>query len=240
MLRSFLSLLLVLYCCCRLRCVVVKDSVDAGNFVSDTVCDAAHEVVIDGFNCYLDYVSCVDRTYNAEPLESSLAVLDACGLEVRYYCEVLPYLACKACLLEFLSEDSIGFSYCFESVSCDCAGASYTKSGTGERLTVYHLVGKAKSRAYYTDLVLVEILNGFNELEIEFRRKSANVVVSLDALFALEDIRIDGALREECDAVELCSFFSKDLDELFADDVTLLLRIRYERERKRGWFRLLL
>ena len=135
-------ILLVLYCCCRLRCVVVKDSVDAGNFVSDTVCDAAHEVVIDRLNSNLDNVCCVDGTYDAEPLESSLAVLDACGLEVRYYCEVLPYLACKACLLEFLSEDSIGFSNSFESVSCDGAGASYSKSGTRERLTVDHLVGK--------------------------------------------------------------------------------------------------
>ena len=52
-------------------------------------------------------------------------------------------------------------------------------------------------------------------------------MVSLDALFALEDVRVDGALCEEGDAVELCCFFSEDLDEFLADDVTLLLGIRY-------------
>ena len=52
-------------------------------------------------------------------------------------------------------------------------------------------------------------------------------MVSLDALFALENVRIDGALCEESDAVEFCCFFCEDLDELFTDDMTLLLRIRY-------------
>ena len=193
----------------------------------DTVGDAAHEVVIDGLYRDLNNVCRVDRTDDAEPFESSLAVLDACGLKVGYYREVLPYLVCKTGLFEFFSEDCIRFSDCFESVSGDCAGASYAKSGTGEGLTVNHLAGKTQCGTYYADLVLVEILNGFNEFEIEFRGKTANVVVSLDALFTLKDVRIDGALCEEGDAVKLCSFFSENLDELFADDVTLLLRIRY-------------
>ena len=182
--------LLVLYCCSRLRRVIVEDTVDAGNFVSDTVSNAAHEIVVDGFNCALNYVSCVDRTDDAEPFECSLFVLDACGLEVRYYCEILPYLACEASLFELFTEDSIRFSDCFESVSCDSTGASYAETRAGEGLTVNHLVRETQSGTYYTDLILVEILNGFYELEIEFRRKTAYVVVSLDALFALENVRI--------------------------------------------------
>ena len=195
--------------------------------MGDTVRDAAHEIVIDGLYCNLDNIDRVDGAYDAEPLECSLAVLDARGLEVGNDSEVLPYLACKAGLFEFFSEDGVRFPDCFKSVSCDGAGASYSQAGTREGLTEYHFVGETQCGTYYTDLVLVEILNGFNELEIEFRRKTANIVVSLDALFALENIRIDGALCEECDAVELCSFFSKDLDEFFADDVALLLGIRY-------------
>ena len=199
--------------------------------MGDAVCDVAHEVVVDRFNSTLNYVCCVDRTDDAEPFESSLAILDACGLEVGYNREVLPYLVCKAGLFEFFSEDCIRFSNCFESVSGDCTGASYAKSGTGEGLTVNHLAGKTQCGTYYADLVLVEILNGFNEFKIEFRGKTANVVVSLDALFTLKDVRIDGTLCEESDAVKLCSFFSENLDELFSDDVTLLLRICYTCEK---------
>ena len=194
--------------------------------MSDTVSDLAHELVADRLNGALNNVSCVDRADDAGPFESSLAVLDTCGLEVRNNCEILPDLACEARLFELFTKDGIRLSDCFESVSGDCAGASYAESGTRERLTVDHLVGKAQSGTDYTDLVLVEILDGFYELEIEFRRKTADVVVSLDTLLTLEDVRIDGALCEECNAVELCRFFSKDLDELFADDVALLLGIR--------------
>ena len=50
-------------------------------------------------------------------------------------------------------------------------------------------------------------------------------MVSLDALFALEDIGIDGTLCEVSDTVKLCSFFCEDLDEFLTDDMTLLLRI---------------
>ena len=46
--------------------------------MSDTVSDAAHEVVIDGLYRYLNNICRVDRTDDAEPFESSLAVLDAC------------------------------------------------------------------------------------------------------------------------------------------------------------------
>ena len=50
-------------------------------------------------------------------------------------------------------------------------------------------------------------------------------MVSLDALFALEDIRIDSSLCKECNAVELCSFFGEYLNEFLAYNVALLFRI---------------
>ena len=42
---------------------------------------------------------------------------------------------------------------------------------------------------------------------------------------ALQNVGIDGALREELDALKLGSFLVKHLDKLTADDLTLLLRL---------------
>ena len=50
-------------------------------------------------------------------------------------------------------------------------------------------------------------------------------MVGLDAGFTLEDVRPDGSLCKELDAVELSGFFSENIDELFADDVAFLLRV---------------
>ena len=200
--------LLVFYRSSRLWRVIVEHAVDAGNLVSDTFCDLANEIIVDRFNSAFNYVCRVDRTDDAEPLECSLAVLDACGLEIGNDSEILPYLACEACLFELFTEDRIRLSDCFESVSCDGTGASYAESGTRERLTVDHLVGKTESRTDHADLILVKILNRLNKLEIEFRRKTSDVVVSLDPLLTFENVWIEGSL-----------------DELFADDVTFLLGI---------------
>ncbi len=51
-------------------------------------------------------------------------------------------------------------------------------------------------------------------------------MVCLDAGFALQDVRPDGALCQELDAVKLSCLVGKYVDELLADDVSLLLRIR--------------
>ena len=50
-------------------------------------------------------------------------------------------------------------------------------------------------------------------------------MVRLDASLGLEDVRVDGALAEEADALELGSLLVEDLDELLADDVALGLGV---------------
>ena len=50
-------------------------------------------------------------------------------------------------------------------------------------------------------------------------------MVRLDAGFALENVGPDGSLCKELHAVELSGFVSKYVDELFADDVSLLFGV---------------
>ena len=50
-------------------------------------------------------------------------------------------------------------------------------------------------------------------------------MVGLDAILALKDVRINGALAEEMNILKLRSLLVEDLDELAADDLSLLLRI---------------
>ena len=162
------------------------------------------------------------------PFLTALAVLDAGGLEVRNDGEVLPYFALEAVLGELFAEDRVGFADCFESVAGDRAGAANAETRTRERLAVNHACGKAELSADHTDFVLEEDLDGLNELETgsDVFRKAACVVVRLDAGFALEDVGPDGSLCQELHAVKFSRFVSKYVDELLADDVSLLFGIR--------------
>ena len=90
---------------------------------------------------------------------------------------------------------------------------------------------KTQSLTYNTNLVLVKKLNRLYELEVQLRRKSAYIVMSLDSLLTLEDVGIDSTLTEVTDTLKLRSLLSEHLDELFADDVSLLLGISYVLEK---------
>ena len=56
-------------------------------------------------------------------------------------------------------------------------------------------------------------------------------MVSLDSLLTLEDIGVYRTLSQVADALQLGSLLSKDLNKLFADDVSLLLGIRNSLEK---------
>ncbi len=52
-------------------------------------------------------------------------------------------------------------------------------------------------------------------------------MVRLNALFGFQDVRIDGALSEEFDSLELSGFFGEDVDEFLSDDLAFGLGIGY-------------
>ena len=136
--------------------------------------------------------------------------------------------ALETVLGELLAKDRVGLADCFQSVACDRAGAAYAETRARERLTVNHACGKTELSADHTDFVLEEDLDGLYELETgsDIFRKTACVVVCLDAGFALENVGPDGSLCQELHAVELSRLVSEYVDELLADDMSLLFGIR--------------
>lgn len=77
------------------------------------------------------------------------------------------------------------------------------------------------------NLVLEQNPNRLHQLKIHIFRQSARIVVRLDAFLRFEDVRPNGALRQELDAVQFSRLFRKHLDKFVSDDHSLFLRIVY-------------
>ena len=212
-------------CCAGLGGEVEEDAVDAVYLVGDAVGDVLQQREGNVFDGRGHRIGGVDSTQDHRIGKGALAVLDADGLEVRYDGEVLPDLALEVVLCELFTEDRVGLADAFKTVAGDRAEAAYAQSRTGERLAEYHVIRQSERLADYANLVLKEELNRLDQLELQVFGKTADVVVRLDAVSALKDIGINGALTEEGDAVELAGFFFKYPDELGADDLALGLGI---------------
>jgi hypothetical protein len=98
-------------------------------------------------------------------------------------------------------------------------------------LTINHVVWESEFETTSTYFVLEELLDWFNEFELEIFGQTAYVVVALHALSCLSttfnDIGVDSTLAEEVDTFELASFFFEHTDEFATDDLTLFFRICY-------------
>ena len=112
------------------------------------------------------------------------------------------------------------FSDGLEAVAGYGARAPYAEARSRERLTVNHTVRKSEGFSHYANLVLVEKLYRLHQLELKVFRQSAYVVVCLDSV-AFENVRIDGALREEFHAVQLSRLFLENSYELGSDNLSL-------------------
>ena len=132
--RAFVYLF-PLDCACWLGSEVEEDTVDAGNFVCDAVCDVMKNCVGNLFYCGCHSVFCVDCSDDCRPALITAVVLDTYTLHIGYSNEVLPYLFCKAVVCKFFSENCVSFSECLKSVTCDRTETSYTETGAGEGLT---------------------------------------------------------------------------------------------------------
>ena len=169
----------------RLRREIVENSVDAIDLGGDAGYDLVKDVVGDLLDRGSHSVLGIDGADDRGPALVSGVVLNADGLHIGNDYEVLPYALGETGLRKLIAEDSICLAECRKSVTGDSAKASYAKAGAGEGLTVNHSVRKTERLADYSYLVLIEKLDGLNELKLEILGKSADVVVRLDCLFAL-------------------------------------------------------
>ena len=142
----------------------------------------------------------------------------------------------KTGFCNLLAPDGVGFLYHLDLIRRDFADDADGKAGAGERLAADEVFRQTQLTAGLTGLILKEVTQRLDDLlEIDVIRQTAYIVVRLDdgafaAEAAFHDVGVDGALREEIDGANLLCFFFKDADELFADDLALLLRLRYAGE----------
>ena len=185
--------------------------------------------VVNFFNRSGHRVDGINGTNDYRPVVASCVISYADRTEVGNSCEVLPYLACKSVFSKFVAENSVGQTYSFKTVTCDSAKTTYAESGTGERLTVNHIVGKSESCAASAYFVLEEHLEWLNKFKLKVIGKSADIVVRFNCLCGLcsafDDVRINCTLSKEGNSVKLSCFFFEHTDEFCTDYLSLLLGI---------------
>ena len=145
------------------------------------------------------HVDGVDAADDAGPVVGALALAHAGGTEVGHHGEVLP--DGQTCLVDFLAHDGVGFAQRLKTVAGNGTKAADAQAGTGERLTLDHVLGQTELAAHDADLVLVQQLDGLAKLKLQVLGQATHVVVGLHAILGLQDVGIDGALGEEADLV---------------------------------------
>ena len=100
----------------------------------------------------------------------------------------------------------------------DFAHDADRKTRARERLTPDNILIKANFQAHLSDFILKEVSQRLNQLKLHILREAAHIVVAFDDLSgigaALNDVRIDGALNEPLDPLELVGLFLENADKL--------------------------
>ncbi len=99
-------------------------------------------------------------------------------------------------------------------------------------MPVHHLVRQAELQTDLAYFVLEEFAQRLDQRHAHVLRQPADVVMRLDDVRLaggragrFDHVRIDRALRQPLDALELVRLFVEHLDELAADDLALLFRV---------------
>ena len=201
--------LFVLYRCRRLRRVIDQHAVNARYLGRNAVHKVIDQLCRKMLNSHFHDVGRIDRADDTGPVEGPLPIRDAGRFEIGNDSKILPDLSFQPVLCELFTEDRVRFTDSFQTVARDGSGAAHAKARTRERLTVDHIVRETKLFSDDTDFILKEDTDRLNELELQIFRKSARVMMRLDAGFAFQNVRPDGALRKELDPVKFPRLFRK-------------------------------
>ena len=209
---------------------VIEDAVDALDLGDDTAGDMVQQLIGNRLDGRGHGVRGIHSADDGAPLVHPLAVLHAHALKVRNRGEVLPDLSRKARFIKFLPQDGIGFPDRLQTVTGDGAGAAHTQAGAGEGLTEHHIVRQAQLLAHYPHFILEQGPHRLHQLKLHVLGQAAGVVMGLDTPLTFQNVRPDGALGQERNAVQLPGFLSENLDKLAADDFPLGLRVGNPRQ----------
>ena len=107
-----------------------------------------------------------------------------------------------------------------------------------ERVAVQHIVRQTQFEANLTHFIFEQLAQRFNEAHLHLFRQAAHVVVRFDDVrftgcgsSGLDDVRVDGPLRQPFHVFQLQRFFVKHFNEHATDDFTLRFRIVFARQR---------
>src|SRR5699024_3849968 len=144
--------------------------------------------------------------------------------------EILAQALVHAGLGDLFPVDGIGILHDAHFLGGYFADDTDSQTGAGEWLTDYQVFRNTQFQAHLADLILKEEAQRlYDLLEINVIGETAYVVVGLDhsgfAQTGFDHIRIDGSLYQEIHSADLLCFFLENADELFADDLALLLRL---------------
>ncbi len=138
---------------------------------------------------------------------------------------------------DLVDQDFVGGSEDFETFGRDFAQDADAQAGAGEGVTPDDVFGQAQVLADDADLVFEEVAERLHQLEAELGGQAADVVMELDVgggiavlVAGLDDVRVERALGEEFGVGDLAGLRFEGLDELGADDLTLLLRVGHAGE----------
>ena len=144
-----------------------------------------------------------------------------------------------ACLVKELSivsvnlftNNSVGVAENLQLFWGNVANDADSKAGTWEWLPVDKVLWQTKRDAQCTNLILEEVVQRLNQVKMNALWEWNQVVVALDgcslaaglASTRLNNVRVDGALCQELNAVQLLGLVKEDLPELGANQTTLHL-----------------
>ena len=133
--------------------------------------------------------------------------------------------------VNLFSDNSVGVAENLQLFWGNVANDTNSKARTWERLSVDKVLWQAKRDAQRADLVLEEVIQRLNQVKVNAFWEWNQVVVAFDGCrlaagltsAGLNNVRVDGALCQELNAVQLLSLVKEDLPELGTNQATLHL-----------------
>ena len=215
---------------------VVHDAADALDLVDDARGDDAEDLMRYG------RVLAGHEVRGAHSAQSQSIVIgaevahDADRAHVREHGEILVGLYAAAG--DLLAEDGVRLAEYGKLLLGYLAHDAYGEAGAGEGLALDKASGQAKLTAKRANLILEKAAQRFNHaLKAHILRQAADVMMAFYrgglAAAGLDNVRVNGALREKADVGKLLRLLLKHAHELRADDLALSLRVGHAAERRK-------
>src|SRR3990167_3656475 len=218
----------------RLARHVVGDAGDAFDFIDDAAADGFQQFVrqvrptcghkVDGFH----------RAQGDDPGVTTAITNHAHRLHRLEHDEGLADLVVPVGLAQLFDKDVVSATQQVGVFLLHFTEDAHTQAWAREGVTVDHVVRQAEFQTQATHFVLEQFAQWLDQFQVHFFRQAADVVVRLDhvglAAFRasrLDHVRVDGALGEELDVVQLAGFGIEHVDKGTTDDLALLLRVRF-------------